>query len=235
MAALEESHWWFCSRRAIVRSVIARMRLPSDAIIFEPGCGTGGNFAMLSEFGRIYAMDPDPDACAFARAKGLATVEHGELPEGIPFADLTADLVVMTDVLEHLEKDRESLEAIRTRLRDGGHFIATVPAFPWLWSEQDVLLHHRRRYTAPVLRSLMEITGFKIELMTYYNFILLPIIAGVRFAKRLLPSGTLSDELKAHSPMLNSLLLRLFSSERYVIDRVSMPVGTSLLVIASKS
>jgi SAM-dependent methyltransferase len=232
MAALEESHWWFCSRRVIVRSLIERLKLPPDAVIFEPGCGTGGNFAMLSEFGRVYAMEPDPDACAFARARGIATVERGELPDSIPFGDLKADLIVMTDVLEHLEQDRESLEALRAHLTDGGHFIATVPAFPWLWSEQDVILHHRRRYTAPVLRSLMEITGFKIELLTYYNFVLFPLIAGVRLAQRLLPPGSHKSELKEHSPLVNSLLLRLFSSERYVIDRLSMPIGTSLLVVA---
>ena len=232
MAALEESHWWFRSRRAIVRDLIARIKLPPEAVIFEPGCGTGGNFAMLAEFGRIYAMDTDPDACAAARAKALATVERGELPDGIPFRDLQADLVVMTDVLEHLDKDRESLEAIRAHLKDGGYFIATVPAFSWLWSEQDVLLHHRRRYTAPVLRSLLEITGFKVELLTYYNFILFPLIAGVRLAQRWLPSSQHKNELREHGPLVNSLLLRLFSSERHVIDRISVPVGTSLLVVA---
>ena len=235
MAALEESHWWFCSRRVIVRSLIERLKLPPDAVIFEPGCGTGGNFAMLAEFGRVYAMDTDPEACAFARSKGIAAVERGELPNEIPFGDLKADLIVMTDVLEHLDHDRESLEAIRLRLKESGRLIATVPAFPWLWSEQDVMLHHRRRYTAPVLRSLMEISGFKIELLTYYNFILFPLIAGVRLAKRLVPSGAVGNELKAHNPLLNSLLLRMFSSERYVIDRLSLPIGTSLLVVATRS
>jgi SAM-dependent methyltransferase len=234
MAALEESHWWFCSRRVIVRSLIERLKLPPEAVIFEPGCGTGGNFAMLSEFGRVYAMDTDPDACAVARAKGLATVERGELPDGIPFGDLKADLIVMTDVLEHLDQDRESLEALRSRLRDGGHFIATVPAMPWLWSEYDVALHHRRRYTAPVLRSLLEITGYQIELLTHYNFILFPAIVAARMVERLMLPHSRPSVLTRHHPLVNSILLRLFSSERYVIDRVRVPIGTSLLVVARR-
>jgi hypothetical protein len=120
-------------------------------------------------------------------------------------------------------------------MRDGGYLVATVPALPWLWSEHDVSHHHRRRYTAPVLRSVMETTGFKIKLLTYYNFILLPLIAGVRIAQRLLPISSRTSDLKAHNPAINSLLLRLFSSERYVIDRVNVPIGTSLLVVATKN
>lgn len=234
MAAVEESHWWFRSRRNIMRELLRRLDLPRDAIILEPGCGTGGNFAMLSEFGRVYAMDSDPDACEFARAKGIATVERGELPSNIPFGDLRPDLVVMTDVLEHLESDRDSLLAIRARLRAGGYLVATVPALPWLWSEHDVSHHHRRRYTAPVLRSLIETTGYKIRLLTYYNFILLPLIAGVRIAQKVLPISSGISDLREHRPMINTLLLRLFSSERYVIDRINVPIGTSLLVVAQK-
>ncbi len=80
----------------------------------------------------------------------------------------------------------------------------------------------------------METTGFKIKLLTYYNFILLPLIAGVRIAQRLLPISSRTSDLKAHNPAINSLLLRLFSSERYVLDRVNVPIGTSLLVVATK-
>jgi SAM-dependent methyltransferase len=236
MAAIEDTHWWFSSRRLIVRDVLRNLKLPPDAVILEPGCGTGGNFELLSEFGRVYAMDSDPAACEFSRAKGIATVEQGELPHNIPFGELRPDLVIMTDVLEHLDSDRDSLEAIRARLRDGGHLVVTVPAVPWLWSEHDVSHHHRRRYTAPVLRSLMETTGFKIRLLTYYNFILFPLIAGVRIAQRMLPmNGSRPSDLRAHNATINRLLLRVFSSERHVIDRWNIPIGTSLLLAATKA
>lgn len=231
MAAVEESHWWFSSRRIIVRDVISRLELPPHPSILEPGCGTGGNFAMLSAFGTVYAMDSDSEACAFSRAKHLAVVEQGELPDQIPFDGLRVDLVVMTDVLEHLDRDRESLEAIRARTSPGGYLVATVPAVPWLWSDHDVSHHHRRRYTASDLRAVVEASGYEIQMLTYYNFLLFPLIAAVRVAQRIIPPSRSSD-LKPHGSTMNGLLLRVFSSERYLLNRMRVPIGTSLLVVA---
>ena len=59
------------------------------------------------------------------------------------------DLVVMTDVLEHLDDPAGALGAVRARLKPGGALLMTVPATPWLWSAHDVTHHHRRRYRAP--------------------------------------------------------------------------------------
>jgi SAM-dependent methyltransferase len=231
MAAVEESHWWFCSRRIIVRDAISRLKLPPNPSILEPGCGTGGNFAMLSAFGKVYATDSDATACDIARAKDRATVERGELPDHIPFWGLRPDLVVMTDVLEHLDRDRESLEALRARTSPGGYLVATVPATPWLWSEHDVSHHHRRRYTESDLRAVVETAGYKIEILTYFNFLLFPLIAAVRMAQRIIPAHGSSD-LKSHGSLMNSLLLRVFSSERYILNHVRVPIGASLLVVA---
>src|SRR5216683_2024593 len=59
MAEVEDAHWWFASRRAIVDRIIERLGLPPDAAILEPGCGTGGNFPMLARRGRLFAIDAD--------------------------------------------------------------------------------------------------------------------------------------------------------------------------------
>jgi SAM-dependent methyltransferase len=77
-------------------------------------------------------------------------VQHGQLPDQLPFENLSFELVVMTDVLEHLVRDEESLTVIRERLKPGGTILATVPAFPFLWSAHDdtpppsTSLHGRR-------------------------------------------------------------------------------------------
>jgi SAM-dependent methyltransferase len=235
MARVEEEHWWFASRRAIVESFIARLHLPDDAAILEPGCGTGGNFAMLARHGRVFAMDADADALRFASALDRAQVARGTLPDGIPFNGQSFDLILMSDVLEHLDDDAGALRALRSRLKASGWLVATVPAMQWLWSGHDEAHHHRRRYDASALRATVEKAGYEIFYLGYFNFILFPVVAAVRLADRLRKrdrtAGVASYTTMPPSP-INALLRRVFSSERRMLGFVRMPFGVSLLIIA---
>jgi SAM-dependent methyltransferase len=236
MAEVEDAHWWFAARRAIVDRMIAELELPPDAAILEPGCGTGGNFAMLARRGRLYAMDSDASAIGFAGRRGLAQLARGTLPGDVPFGDLRFDLVVMTDVLEHLDDPGGALGAVRARLKPGGALLMTVPATPWLWSAHDVTHHHRRRYRARELRRIVIDAGFEVSRLTYYNFMLFPAIAGARLLQRLrarqpLDAGARHD-LAMPPAALNSLLRRIFAGERYLLGRIPVPFGVSLIVIA---
>jgi SAM-dependent methyltransferase len=236
MAEVEDAHWWFASRRAIVDHILDRLNLPGDASILEPGCGTGGNFAMLARRGQLFALDADESAVGFARARGTAQVERGALPDQIPFGERRFDLVLMTDVLEHLDDEAGTLRALRARLRSGGWLLMTVPAMPWLWSDHDVTHHHRRRYRANELRSLVSGAGFDVTYLSYYNFMLFPIIAGARIWQRLQQHDRVAangrHDLTMPSPAMNSILQRIFSSERHLIGRARVPLGVSLIVVA---
>jgi len=235
MAEVEDAHWWFAARRAICEPMIDRLGLPSDCAILEPGCGTGGNFPMLSRRGRLYAMDSDESALRFATARGLARVERGALPDHIPFDSVCFDLAVMTDVLEHLDDESGSLRAIHARLKPGGSLLMTVPALRWLWSEHDETHHHRRRYQAGELRNLVSSAGFAVDYLSYYNFILFPAIALVRVLQRIRyarRNDRARHDLTMPSAMMNTFLLRLFSSERYFVGTMRIPVGVSLILLA---
>ena len=233
MAAVEDEHWWFASRRAICSRVLDRIGLPRDAAILEPGCGTGGNFAMLARRGNLYAMDTDEAALRFAAARGLAHLARGALPGDIPFGDMRFDLAIMTDVLEHLDDDAASLAAVHRRLKPGGWLLATVPAMQFLWSDHDAAHHHRRRYRASELSERVAAAGFRIDYLSHYNFVLFPAIAAARIIGRLRnPIGGVRHDLAMPPRALNSILLRLFSSERHVVGAMRIPVGVSLIVLA---
>lgn len=232
MARVEEHHWWFSGRRKIVESVIDSLHLPPDADIFEAGCGTGGNLEMLARHGRLYGAELDDTARQYAIQRGIGTIEPGRLPDQIPFAPRQFDLVVLTDVLEHIDDDSGSLRALYARLKPGGRLLITVPAFPFMWSHHDETHHHKRRYRRQNLVDVVSGAGFSVNFVSYYNVLLFPIVAGVRVLRKSAKNG--SEQLTTPPEIFNRLLGALFSSERHVLGHVSLPFGVSLILLAQR-
>lgn len=230
MAELDSSHWWFVARREILESIIRRIvRPPAQAQILEIGCGTGHNLEMLSRFGRVTATELDPDARALASERLGRAVEPVALPDLSDFPERSFDIVALLDVLEHVQADRSALEAIWTRLKPGGQLIVTVPANPWMWSAHDVAHHHYRRYRKAQLKRLARDAQYEIKLLSPFNALLFPLIAGVRAASKLLGRDS-ADDAMPPGP-LNALLRRLFALEAGLIGRLPMPFGVSLIAV----
>ena len=234
MAEIEGAHWWFVARRRILRAAISRLvPLPPAARLLEAGCGTGGNLAMLEGFGEVSAFEPDARARELARRKTAIQLREGRLPAEVPFEAETFDLVVALDVLEHLDDDLASLKALRDRLRPGGWMLITVPAFSFLWSHHDVVHHHRRRYRKKALVRLALAADLSLVTATYFNSLLFPVVAVVRFGKNLLGIESADDsDVPAHP--LNDLLGAVFASERHLVGRIGLPIGVSILMLARR-
>src|SRR5210317_853390 len=91
---IENQHWWFVARRAVLTEAIRRFGKRSGGQqILEAGCGTGGNLAMLSGFGDLVAFEPDDEARQLAAQKHTCEILEGYLPEGIPYDDKKFDLI----------------------------------------------------------------------------------------------------------------------------------------------
>lgn len=232
MADTEACHWWFSARRVLLSSIISRLTLPSNARILEIGSGTGGNLEMLSAFGRVSALEMDETARSIANKKTLDhfDIRAGYCPTDIPFANEEFDLICLFDVLEHIEEDFASLVAIKKLLADGGWILVTVPAYQWLWSKHDEFLHHKRRYSASDLREKIITAGLRAEKISYFNTLLFPLAVSARFKDRLLKAPSASG-IEVPADPLNALLYRIFSAERYLLEKLSLPFGVSLLAI----
>lgn len=234
MKEFEDVHWWFCGRRRIVQNVISILKLPKTCKILDCGCGTGGNLSMLSEFGELFGIEPDTYSLTIAQNRNIGTLYNGYMPDEIRLPQTGFDLIILLDVLEHIDDHVSSLKVLKSLLVPKGYLILTVPAFKFLWSRHDEEHHHKRRYTASELKKIIQQAGLEILYLTYYNFWLFPIISLIRLTRKILPIKQVGADLWLPHPLINRFLLALFSSECFFIPRLRLPFGISLLAVAQK-
>jgi len=232
MAEQDQVHWWYVGRRRILADLIAReVDLPGDARILEIGCGTGHNFEMLRNFGRIDAIEVDGEARALASKRLGHAVGDAPLPDLTGIPDRTYHLIALLDVLEHVDEDQAALESIATKLAPGGRILVTVPAYRWMWSAHDVAHHHKRRYSKRGLRRVAEAAGLRVRRLGYFNSLLFPLAAVVRVCGRI--AGRTSSDDKVPPAPFNGLFTGLFGLERHLVGRIPLPAGVSLFALLS--
>ncbi|MEO5329874.1 MAG: class I SAM-dependent methyltransferase [Magnetococcus sp. THC-1_WYH] len=235
MAEVQDKHWWFRARRAILRRTLARLKLPPAARILDAGCGTGANLRMLTEFGQVWGMEYDQFAIDFANKIPKTTIAHGFLPDDIPFASTTFHLVTVLDVLSCIESDGEAIAALAQRLAPGGWLVITAPAFDFLFSSHDRASHHYRRYTISRLIAAVEPSGLEVRFSSYFNTALFLPIVMIRLMKKWLRLLEGDDVGVIPPRWVNQMLLHLFKLESGIIGRGwSLPFGVSVLLVAQK-
>ncbi len=236
MDRLEEKHWWFVGRRAILETfleaIIGKIRNPNSAIrILDVGCGTGANLEMLSHFGGAEGVDVSDDALEFCRGKGLKAQKG--LAEKLPFEDESFDITTALDVVEHLDDDVAGLREMFRVTRKGGYSLIFVPAFMWLWGVQDDVSNHRIRYTKRQIVERLKQAGYMVERATYANWTFFaPILAGRTVMK--LTGLKPESENNVNISALNGTFGKLFGAERFWLRNFNFPFGVSIVVVARK-
>lgn len=232
MAEHDSTHWWYRARRDILADYLTRYGgLPEGARILEIGCGTGHNLPMLSAFGTVDAIEIDPAARAIASARLGRPVGDAPLP-ALPGVERGGyDLVAVLDVVEHIEDDVAALAAMRTCLKPGGKVLIAVPAHQWMWSAHDEVNHHHRRYSKATLVKAIRAAGLHEGRLSYFNSLLFPLAAAARVAGRLTGRDD-SDDSPPAAPV-NALFERIFRIERHLVGRVPMPIGVSIVTLAT--
>jgi hypothetical protein len=208
------NHWYYSAKLSALRQLIGDT---GPVEVLDVGAGEGFFAeALLRETAVTSAVCVDP---GYPR-------EFDKVVNGKPLSfrrsveNSTAGLVLMMDVLEHVPDDRGLVAEYAGGALPGTHFIVSVPAYMWLWSDHDVFLEHYRRYTLPEIEAAIVGGGLTIERGCYFYGALLPLVAGsrlgMRAARRIRGKSedeALKSQMRAFSPVTNWVFRAVCAAE----------------------
>ena len=203
----------------------------------EIGCSGGPLIQALNELGykNVKGIDISQNAIDLCRRRAIYDVflMDGSKPA---FDDAQFDIVIVSDVLEHIEDEEKALSEWNRILRPAGKLIVFVPAFEILWSKHDEANHHYRRYSKSELIRVLEKAEFEIDRSSYWNFILFFPTSLVRLLQRIVSKygQKSSDQLVELNPVANKMLVYLVKTENILLKVLNFPVGVSVFAAASK-
>lgn len=237
MAEQESTYWWYVGRIHIVKAQLKKVQqeLGSDKKlrILNVGSGTGGTIPMLQEFGEVFNVDVSDQALGMLKEQGIKNL-HKITDSKLPFKDSYFDIAIAMDVLEHIKDDSEALNEWSRVIKQSGRLVLTVPAYQWLWSEHDESLHHFRRYTASNLHRLFNQANFRVRKRSYMIMFSFPLVVGYRFLASIFKKSKNDDKSTSHvkvPKIVNQLFIELLKIESFMLKYLSLPFGTSILMI----
>ena len=227
-----EDHWFFEGKKNIIFSILKKDINRNDLKILDFGCGVGINAQMLSNFGHVTCFDQSSEAIVYLKKK-FKNNKKILIEDSFENCNELFDLIIATEVLEHIENDEEEIKKLHKLLKPNGFFLATVPAYQFLFSIKDIKLQHKRRYNLSNFRSLIFPFFYKKKL-SYCNFFLfLPIALGIIFYK-LFKIDFIDRVEKKPNKLLNYLFYKIFKFENVFLNKINFPYGISIIFFGKK-
>ncbi len=222
LTSLEDRHWWYKERRAILARELRRV--PGTGRALDIGAAGGGNTRVLQAHGwQAVALEYSDSVADVARARGISAIRADA--RDLPLASSSCGLVTAFDILEHIDEDYLAAAEITRVLRPGGTAVIAVPCDMALWSAHDDEVGHVRRYDRAGLVTLMQKAGLTVEQVWSWNVLLRPVVALRR-------KNSAGSDLSDVPPLVNGILTSIIVAERYLPVR-SLP-GVSLFLRARR-
>jgi 2-polyprenyl-3-methyl-5-hydroxy-6-metoxy-1,4-benzoquinol methylase len=214
----------------IVDLLASRKTVSTKARILDVGCGDGLFFDTLLEFGDVEGVEPAAD---FIDNSGphRSRIHVGNFTRDLDLQGRFS-IILMLDVLEHLDEPAAALSYASDLLIPSGTLIITVPAFNLLWTRHDDINQHRTRYRKRALNELASNAGLVVDLERYFFHWL--------FAAKLVTRGVeCLNKREPTSPRvprrwLNKMLYSLSLVESRLFQHLNAPFGSSLMLVAHK-
>jgi len=139
----------------------------------------------------------------------------------------SADIVLLMDVLEHVESDEQLIRTYLPSASKDATWLITVPAFQSLWSGHDVALGHFRRYRKKQLLTILEKLDFEV-IDTRYLFT--PLFIPLWILRKSKRNQKVHNDLQKQSKLINFFALKIMRIDLTVINQY-FP-GSTLAVVA---
>lgn len=237
---LEHTHWWNLARREIIFHFLA-FYCPDlcHVHVLDIGSGSGSYLEVLEERGILAeAHDSSEKAITYIKQKCKSKVLQKKFPDDYQEnGQLKYDVVLLLDVLEHIENDALAVTTAIKLVKKGGLLLITVPSCKKMWSGYDILAHHFRRYCMGEMKDLLEIEGVRIKKISYFSTVLFPLIFLVRVIEgRFFNKNDDQNIFRPHfvPQVLNAILFHIFNFEKYILRFSNLPFGSSIIAILEK-
>ncbi len=222
------SHWYYTAKAQATRCMLAALK---PRHLLDVGAGSGFFSRHL-----LHNTNAETALCIDPNYPG----DSDEFVSGKPLHfrtrlnSIDADLVLLMDVLEHVDDDVGLLREYISKVPSGAHFFISVPAFQFLWSGHDDFLEHKRRYTLAEVEMLVGTAGLTLVRSNYYFLAVFPIAACIRLLQRLAGSKQeKKSQLSRHNPLVNGIL-RLLCWLELPLLRINKLAGLSVFCLAQK-
>lgn len=226
----DENYWWHVNKRRLVLKFLDRLNISNDRIL-EVGCGGGLLSSLLTRAGaNVVATDILFNATRSVKDRGVIKTLTFDASQPWPFKKYTFKIVIMLDVLEHIENDIACLHEIRRVLSRDGIVLLTVPAHQFLFSGWDKVLGHYRRYSKSLLQFAFKKTGFQPILISYHNVLsFLPALL-LRGKDRLFDRELACAEFPDVPEIVNNWL-KLWGRLECALISFKLPIGLSFFIV----
>ena len=231
----EGRYWWYVARSEILTEMFRHFFHPKEDLkILNIGCGTGLISKTFLKYGRVFNLDYSMEALNFSKLRGLKDLIQAKA-QALPIKDNVFDVIIVFDLLEHLDNDTLLLVELKKVLRKGGKIFLTVPAYKFIWSRIDSIARHKRRYTKKMLLKILKDAKIEIVKISYFNTLLFPFAVIERIYGKIFKSKTKGDNfLPAFGPIFNKSLRRILLLEKHILKIINFAYGLSILAIGKK-